>query len=85
VAIGLADAQDRPTLSSDDLAELFIVSEVLIDTTSVTTGPAVIVHRTDFAKCGRCWRHLPEVTEDGGLCDRCDTVVNGSASVLQRP
>ena len=27
-------------------------------------------------KCGRCWRHLPEVTEDGALCGRCDTVLN---------
>jgi isoleucyl-tRNA synthetase len=77
VALGLADAQDRPTLASDDLAELFIVSEVLVDTTSVTSGPVVIVHRTDLQKCGRCWRHLPEVDEDGDLCNRCDGVVNG--------
>ncbi len=28
-------------------------------------------------KCGRCWRHLPEVTEDGALCSRCDQVVSG--------
>ena len=28
-------------------------------------------------KCGRCWRHLPEVTEDGALCGRCEGVVNG--------
>ncbi len=27
-------------------------------------------------KCGRCWRHLPEVTEDGALCNRCETVLN---------
>jgi isoleucyl-tRNA synthetase len=26
-------------------------------------------------KCGRCWRHLPEVAEDGALCARCDEVV----------
>ncbi|MBA2635727.1 MAG: class I tRNA ligase family protein, partial [Sphingomonas sp.] len=26
-------------------------------------------------KCGRCWRHLPEVEEDGGLCGRCAEVV----------
>ncbi|MGQ0661906.1 isoleucine--tRNA ligase [Sphingosinicella sp.] len=28
-------------------------------------------------KCGRCWRHLPEVVEDGDLCGRCEGVVNG--------
>jgi isoleucyl-tRNA synthetase len=33
--------------------------------------------RTTNHKCGRCWRHLPEVTEDGALCKRCDTVLNG--------
>ena len=26
-------------------------------------------------KCGRCWRLLPEVPEDGALCDRCEDVV----------
>ena len=30
-----------------------------------------------FSKCGRCWRLLPEVAEDGGLCARCEGVVNG--------
>ncbi|MBO9498787.1 MAG: isoleucine--tRNA ligase [Novosphingobium sp.] len=30
---------------------------------------------TDLHKCGRCWRHLPEVVEDGDLCSRCDNVV----------
>jgi len=53
-----------------DLAELFIVS-------SVAQGGALEVTRTDHHKCGRCWRHLPEVTEDGALCSRCDQVVSG--------
>jgi isoleucyl-tRNA synthetase len=51
-----------------DLAELFI-------TASVTRGDALAVTRTDHHKCGRCWRHLPEVAEDGALCARCDEVV----------
>jgi len=34
------------------------------------------VKRTDHHKCGRCWRHLPEVAEDGGLCNRCETVLD---------
>ena len=55
-----------------DLAELFI-------TGTVTRGQVdgVIVTRTHDAKCGRCWRHLPEVAEDGALCARCDDVVAG--------
>ncbi len=30
---------------------------------------------TTYHKCGRCWRHLPHVAEDGALCSRCDHVV----------
>jgi isoleucyl-tRNA synthetase len=75
VAIGLPDTADRPMLGADELAELFIVSEVLLDTGTVVEGPAVVAHRTDYQKCGRCWRHLPEVEEDGDLCNRCDEVV----------
>jgi isoleucyl-tRNA synthetase len=33
------------------------------------------VKRTDYHKCGRCWRLLPEVAEDGALCHRCAEVV----------
>ena len=56
--------------SDADLAELFI-------TASVTRGDsdAVTVTRTDENKCGRCWRLLPSVAEDGDLCDRCEDVV----------
>ena len=49
------------------LAELFIVAKV--------TEGELAVTPTDYAKCGRCWRHLPEVTADGALCDRCASVV----------
>jgi isoleucyl-tRNA synthetase len=52
------------------LAELFIVS-------SVRKGDALAVTKTDKLKCGRCWRLLPEVAEDGALCARCEEVVNG--------
>ena len=51
-----------------ELAELFIVAQV-------TLGDTLAVARTDFHKCGRCWRLLPEVEEDGDLCDRCEAVV----------
>jgi isoleucyl-tRNA synthetase len=51
-----------------ELAEAFIVAKV-------TPGDAVTVTRTDFHKCGRCWRHLPEVSVDGDLCNRCEEVV----------
>ncbi len=53
-----------------DLAELFITAQV-----TRAQGGDVTVTRTHHHKCGRCWRHLPEVAEDGALCARCDEVV----------
>lgn len=55
--------------SPDALAELFIVS-------SVKAGNALRVDETDNHKCGRCWRYLPEVKEDGELCARCEDVLD---------
>ncbi len=55
--------------SPDELAELFIVS-------SVKSGDALRVEETDNRKCGRCWRYLPEVKEDGELCARCEGVLD---------
>ncbi|ALE17919.1 Isoleucyl-tRNA synthetase [Altererythrobacter epoxidivorans] len=56
--------------SDADLAALFI-------TASVTRGQgdSVSVTKTTDHKCGRCWRLLPEVEEDGDLCARCEEVV----------
>jgi isoleucyl-tRNA synthetase len=54
-----------------DLAEIFIVSQVVPG-----GGEGVDVTRSDYLKCGRCWRLLPEVAEDGALCARCEGVVN---------
>lgn len=53
-----------------DLAELFITATV-----TRGQGDQVIVSPSPDAKCGRCWRHLPDVAEDGALCTRCDGVV----------
>jgi isoleucyl-tRNA synthetase len=55
-----------------DLAEIYIVSEVVAG-----EGEGIEVTRSENEKCGRCWRLLPEVAEDGGLCARCEGVVNG--------
>ena len=51
------------------LAELFITS-------TVHHGDEIRVEKTDNHKCGRCWRYLPEVKEDGDLCGRCEDVLN---------
>lgn len=58
-----------PTLDATALEEVFIVSVA-------RAGETLSVTRTENHKCGRCWRHLPEVVEDGALCNRCDTVLS---------
>ncbi|NML09971.1 isoleucine--tRNA ligase [Sphingobium sp. AR-3-1] len=54
-----------------DFAEVAIVARV-----TMGEGDGIIVTPSEWHKCGRCWRKLPEVTEDGTLCDRCDGVLN---------
>ncbi|WEK45566.1 MAG: isoleucine--tRNA ligase [Candidatus Andeanibacterium colombiense] len=53
-----------------DFSELFITSAV-----TQVPGDEIGVTKSPKHKCGRCWRHLPEVVEDGDLCSRCDNVV----------
>jgi isoleucyl-tRNA synthetase len=64
--------EDLVDLDDEALAEIYIVSEVIPGETS-----SIEVTRTQRLKCGRCWRHLPEVEEEGALCARCEGVVNG--------
>ena len=75
------DPGERALFASVDLSEIFIVADVKLGRVGPLldqgmTKAAWKIERTDFHKCGRCWRHLPEVTEDGELCARCDSVVN---------
>jgi isoleucyl-tRNA synthetase len=74
VELTLPDAELANAVSSVDFKELCIVSELALQ---AGEQDGVAVTRTARDKCGRCWRHLPEVTEDGALCARCDEVVNG--------
>ena len=56
--------------SDEALAELFISASV-----ARGQGDGVTVTPATDHKCGRCWRLLPEVTEDGALCGRCEALV----------
>ncbi|MEO0440853.1 MAG: isoleucine--tRNA ligase [Pseudomonadota bacterium] len=57
-------------VTAEEFAELCIVADV-------KDGAEIAVTKTGHHKCGRCWRLLPDVTEDGALCGRCDGVLNG--------
>ncbi|WP_416464485.1 isoleucine--tRNA ligase [Sphingomonas sp. VDB2] len=67
-----ADVTMGELLPSDgvDFAEVAIVARV-----TMGVGDGIVVTPSEWHKCGRCWRKLPEVTEDGRLCDRCDEVL----------
>jgi len=58
-----------------DWSEICITADMTVVAPSGEFNGPVAVTRTTHHKCGRCWRHLPEVTEDGALCSRCDQVV----------
>ena len=60
-------------LPEDALAEAFIVASVAKGEGDMDGVGVVRTHRH---KCGRCWRHLPEVAVDDALCHRCTEVVS---------
>ena len=68
--VGIPDARFPEGSSEEQLAEMFITADV-----SRGTSANLAVTRTVRSKCGRCWRHMPEVSEDGALCARCSDVI----------
>jgi isoleucyl-tRNA synthetase len=62
----------------DDIKDVDL-AEICITASAISTAGVneIAVSATEKEKCGRCWRHLPEVKEDGALCARCDEVVHG--------
>jgi isoleucyl-tRNA synthetase len=56
----------------DELPMLFIVSDVNLETREAADQALeVIVEKAQGEKCPRCWRIVPAVKTDTGLCDRC--------------
>ncbi|QLC20853.1 isoleucine--tRNA ligase [Parasphingopyxis sp. CP4] len=57
-------------MDAEDFTEICIVADTRYD------GDAVEINKTEHHKCGRCWRLLPDVEEDGALCGRCAEAIN---------
>ena len=74
VKVGASDGETINNLNSIDFGEVCIVSDLTVEERPHRLD-GVSIRRTTHHKCGRCWRHLPEVAEDGALCSRCDQVV----------
>ena len=78
-----------PVYVNVDLARLFIVSHVDIQPSSDSIADTVEIegfgrvgitwNRARGRKCGRCWQYREEVAEEGGLCARCQRVVDSLA------
>jgi isoleucyl-tRNA synthetase len=71
------------TRSKPDLAMLFIVSQLELET-AAGDGPEleVVVVRAEGEKCPRCWRTVPSVSSTPGtegLCDRCVDAIAATA------
>jgi isoleucyl-tRNA synthetase len=79
VCVKTKDALLIKRATSVDMTEIAIAASVQV--TGITDDDVpevtqVTVTKTDHHKCGRCWRLLPDVAEDGALCGRCDDVVS---------
>jgi isoleucyl-tRNA synthetase len=59
--------EDAPTL-----AEFFILSGLHLKRGDSLSA---VVEESSHCRCGRCWKHLPEVKEEGALCARCEEAV----------
>jgi isoleucyl-tRNA synthetase len=85
IGVTLFDKAAFEAVDSVDFVELLITGECSITLSTPPTASSdvvspflsAVIGRTTHHKCGRCWRHLPEVSEDGALCGRCEAVVNG--------
>jgi isoleucyl-tRNA synthetase len=60
--------------NAGEIAEIFVLSRIHIEPAPAGSAPAYRVRRSEAPRCGRCWRHLPEVGSVAShpeLCPRC--------------
>ena len=82
------DAAGAQLFAGEDAAALFITSDARITTDAAPAdafrvegieNAAVAFATAKGGKCARCWKIMPEVTSEDGICNRCDDVVNAAA------
>ncbi len=70
--------EDRAILVplADELADLFIVSEVVLDSADSGGQASIEVSKHSGHRCERCWKWFSQLsTNHDDLCDRCSDVV----------
>jgi isoleucyl-tRNA synthetase len=68
---------ERLNAHADELAMLFIVSEVELRAAS-DSAVRITIEKAGGVKCERCWRYVPTVSSDPvrpGICDRCQNAL----------
>jgi hypothetical protein len=78
VVLRVADKAELDALTtlSEELADLFIVSDV-----ALVAGTESAVEVTDHAgaRCERCWKHYDHLAADpADVCERCAIALKGS-------
>jgi isoleucyl-tRNA synthetase len=63
-----------------DLPMLFIVSDVELRPAEAPAGAKagemqITIEKAPGVKCERCWRYVPAVSPDAGICDRCQNAL----------
>ncbi|MTI11079.1 isoleucine--tRNA ligase [Curvivirga aplysinae] len=83
-------SEEIATILSDvDMAEVSITSDITIETGDVSAdafklddveGVGVVAKEAEGGKCERCWKVLPEITEEHIICNRCDEATSHLAA-----
>ena len=71
-----SDSDVTDKIPNEELEEFFILSDLTIQQAK---EPSVLVTKTPYKKCARCWRHRSTVGTSKAhpdLCDRCESVVS---------
>ena len=73
LTLHLPHADDVALVNGADFAELAIVAAARAVQSS--GEPRIEATVSADARCARCWRHLPDVSPESDLCERCDLVL----------
>ncbi len=67
-ATPIIKTNDETVLSFiSDMADICITSQIIVE----KGDDNISIQKASGSKCGRCWKVLPEVEENGDLCNRC--------------
>ncbi|HET6613092.1 MAG TPA: isoleucine--tRNA ligase [Kofleriaceae bacterium] len=75
-------AADRPVLAQhqEDLADLFIVSQVILGEDATEKAPHVTIDHAAGQRCERCWKWSEKMaTDPADVCERCGVALKAQS------